>query len=233
MTRTSYFQSYMSQPKVQLDTFRAWAGHSSDISYYLNAHHVDFNAWAVSAFARPVSVRASASTGWATACEIPTEDTITLVVDWINRDSANKATAVCTSSWIAPRADVHSQQRFFYMGHRGEVTVDQAHRGYTLATDTDGFASVNPLFMKYTPDADGRFAGQSGYGYRSIEDFVEAAIAIRAGRATADSFRGRLATVGETVPVTAILEAGRCSLDQDGRSVSIEYDDSNQVCGLT
>lgn len=26
--------------------------------------------------------------------------------------------------------------------------------------------SVNPLFMKYTPDRDGRFAGQSGYGYR-------------------------------------------------------------------
>ena len=28
--------------------------------------------------------------------------------------------------------------------------------------------------MKYTPDGEGRFAGQSGYGYRSIESFVEA-----------------------------------------------------------
>ena len=34
--------------------------------------------------------------------------------------------------------------------------------------------------MKYAPDADGYFAGQSGYGYRSIEDFVNAALAIRA-----------------------------------------------------
>ena len=25
-------------------------------------------------------------------------------------------TAVYTSSWIAPKSDVHSQQRFFYMG---------------------------------------------------------------------------------------------------------------------
>ena len=33
------------------------------------------------------------------------------------------------------RSDVHSQQRWFYMGHHGEISVDQAHRGYTVATD--------------------------------------------------------------------------------------------------
>ena len=32
----SYMNAYMSQPKLQLETFRAWAGISSDISYYLN-----------------------------------------------------------------------------------------------------------------------------------------------------------------------------------------------------
>ena len=30
---------------------------------------------------------------------------------------------------------MHSQQKWFYMGTRGEITVDQAHRGYTVATD--------------------------------------------------------------------------------------------------
>lgn len=62
-----------------------------------------------------------------------------------------RGTAVYTSSWAAPKADVHSQQRFFYMGQKGEINVDQAHRGYTVAKDGDGFRSVNPLFMKYTP----------------------------------------------------------------------------------
>lgn len=38
----SYMVSFMSQPKKQLRTFAAWAGRSSDISYYLNSHHVDF-----------------------------------------------------------------------------------------------------------------------------------------------------------------------------------------------
>lgn len=228
----SFFQSYMSQPKSQLDTFRSWAGTSSDISYYLNAHHVDFHAWAVAAFARPVRVKASAATGWAEGQGISTEDTITLVVDWVNIASGHQATGIYTSSWIAPRADVHSQQRFFYMGHDGEVTVDQAHRGYTVATDVQGYASANPLFMKYTPGASGRFAGQTGYGYRSIEAFVDAALAVRAGQRSVESYSEELATIGDTLAVTAILEAGRRSLDDGGAAIQIDYDDNGAILGL-
>lgn len=55
------------------------------------------------------------------------------------------------------KADVHSQQRFFYMGHKGEYTIDQAHRGYTECTDAKGFLSLNPLYMKYTKDSAGNF----------------------------------------------------------------------------
>jgi D-galacturonate reductase len=43
----SFFTSYMSQPKHQLQTFKAWAGKSSDISYYLNSHHIDYHEWCV------------------------------------------------------------------------------------------------------------------------------------------------------------------------------------------
>jgi D-galacturonate reductase len=35
---------------------------------------------------------------------------------------------VYTASWTAPPTDVHSQQHFFYLGHRGQVHIDQAHR---------------------------------------------------------------------------------------------------------
>jgi len=225
----SFFQSYMSQPKSQLDTFRAWAGKSSDISYYLNAHHIDFHAWSVARFARPVSVAAVAATGTAKARQIDTEDTITLAVTWENVDSGNLGTALYTASWVAPPSDVHSQQRFFYMGRDGEVQVDQAHRGYSMATDQSGYRSANPLFMKYEPDADGYFAGQSGYGYRSIEDFVLAAASIRDGTAKASDFRGRLATVEDTTWVTAMLEAGRRSLDAGGSVVRFNYDGATMI----
>ncbi|MEM6364340.1 MAG: Gfo/Idh/MocA family oxidoreductase [Planctomycetota bacterium] len=226
-----FFQSYMSQPKSQLDTFRSWAGRSSDISYYLNAHHVDFTVWAAGSFARPVRVQASGATGVARSQGLDTEDTITLTVDWENLDSGNMGTAVYTASWIAPQSDVHSQQRFFYLGHGGEVIVDQAHRGYSVATDEDGFAACNPLFMKYTPDSSGHFAGQSGYGYRSIEDFVKAALAIRTESVSPSSFNELLASIDRTTMVTAILEAGRRSLDQ-GTPIEIEYDSSAQVQGF-
>lgn len=87
-----FFHSFMSQPKYQLTTFKAWAGVSSDISYYLNSHHIDVHAWFVQGAgagcsecvrllgdrltqphgrfagrARPVSVFASAATGTAIA----------------------------------------------------------------------------------------------------------------------------------------------------------------------
>lgn len=68
--------------------------------------------------------------GVAVSQGIKTEDTITLNVQWLNKDgwmnkSGSVGHSVHTSSWCAPKADVHSQQRFFYMGHKGEVTVDQ------------------------------------------------------------------------------------------------------------
>lgn len=173
----SYIYSYMSQPKVQLETFKQWAGLSSDISYYLNTHHIDFHEWAIGHTSRPIRVIACAATGVAQQITgRDCEDTITLTVTWQNMASdgsygaqSSLGTAVYTASWIAPQSDVHSQQRFFYMGHKGEVTVDQAHRGYSYAADMtgpgSGFKSLNPLFMKYTP-TDGQFSGQNGYGYR-------------------------------------------------------------------
>jgi D-galacturonate reductase len=110
------------------------------------------------------------------------------------------------------------------MGTRGEVTVDQAHRGYSLATDIAGHASLNPLFMKYAP-SDGRFAGQAGYGYRSIEAFIEAAAAISSSGARPADYDATLATASATRTTTAILEAGRRSLDAGGRRVILDRGD--------
>jgi D-galacturonate reductase len=230
----SFFHSYMSQPKKQLETFKRWAGKSSDISYYLNSHHVDFHAWALQGMARPVRVSSMASTG--VACSAPhnldTEDAITLTVQWENIESGNLGTAVYTASWAAPKSDVHSQQRFFYMGHDGEIIIDQAHRGYTIAIDAVGYTSANPLFMKYTPDADGYFAGQTGYGYRSIEAFVNAVNSIQAGAAAPADYEGKLATINTTQVMTAILEAGRRSLDNNGQAYQIRYDGDGQPVSL-
>ncbi|KAL7571597.1 hypothetical protein ACA910_021007 [Epithemia clementina (nom. ined.)] len=223
-----YLYAYMSQPKHQLDTFKAWAGKSSDISYYLNSHHVDWSEWTLAGKARPIRVTATASTGVAQGRGIETEDSITLTVQWENFKAPSKSLgcAVYTTSWVAPKSDVHSQQRFFYMGSRGEINVDQAHRGCTVATDASGFASVNPLFMKYTPSDHKTFAGQDSYGYKSFEKFINACRSINAAQSQPSAYNdGSLATVHTTMQGTAILEAGRLSLDADGQPMDIIYAD--------
>ncbi len=208
----SYFNAYMSQPKSQLETFRAWAGISSDISYYLNAHHIDLLVWALEGIARPLSVYATASTGVADrTLGREVEDTITLTVEWENIASSNRGISIHTASWIAPPSDVHSQQRFFYIGHRGEINVDQAHRGYTLATDQNGFRSANPLFMKYTP-RNGQFVGQNGYGYKSLEHFIVNTTKLGRNETTLENLDKTLPTIANTALTTAILEAGYRSL---------------------
>lgn len=227
----AYFSSYMSQPKTQLLTFSRWVGSgASDISYYLNSHHIDYHCSLMRGVARPVSVTGMASRGVATAppFSLPpaTEDTITLMVQWEGQGqewSGHVATAVYTASWAAPKSDVHSQQRFHCMGTKAEVTIDQAHRGYFHSTDDGGLASVNPLFMKYTPGPGGVFAGEHGYGYRSFELFLSAATRINSGAAKPEDFEDSLATIHQTIVTTAILEAGRKSIDEGGRPIQLSF----------
>merc|ERR1712059_21121 len=114
------------------------------------------------------------------------------------------------------------QQRWFYMGQNGEITTDQAHRGYTVCQDGQPFASFNPLFWKPTP-SDGKFVGQRGYGYLSFEAFIDAVAEVNSGRKKASDYDGVIPTLSTIVGTTAILEAGRRSLDEGGQPFELVY----------
>jgi D-galacturonate reductase len=69
--------------------------------------------------------------------------------------------------------------------------------------------------MKYAPDEEGNFNGQTGYGYISFEKFVDAVNALNAGKVTLEELDQRpLPTLKNTIATGAILEAGRRSLDE-------------------
>lgn len=75
--------------------------------------------------------------------------------------------------------------------------------------------------MKYSPDEEGNFNGQTGYGI-SFEKFVDAIAALKENRAKLEDLDARgLPTLKNTVATTAILEAGRVSLDEE-RTVPIQ-----------
>ena len=227
----NYFYGYMSQPKYQLETFKSWAGRDSDISYYLNSHHVDICDSMVRPLGYlPVKVSASSSKGVATdlGCVEGTEDTITLLVTWAkNDDDSKRAIAVYTASWTAPeRAGVHTNQYFHYLGAKGEIRVDQSHRGYEIADDSVGQTQwINPFYMRYAPDEDGNFQGQTGYGYISLEKFIDGCIAVNeGGKEKLTELDGKsLPTLKNTIATTAILEAGRRSIDEK-REVTIAHE---------
>lgn len=221
----THFSATMTQAKRQLDTFRNWAGKDSDISFYLNSHHIDIHCWAVGLAMRPISVMAMASRGTAEeylGVHRVIEDTITLMVQWeeFGAEQKRKGVAVYTAGWTAPQTeDAHTQQAFHLLGPTHEVHADQAHRGYTRSTD-ESYNSLNPLYMRYVPDDDtGAFAGQTGYGYRSIEGFLSMAL-----RGVKDpKFESQVASIQSTAMVTAILDAGRRSLDSNV-PVTITYE---------
>jgi D-galacturonate reductase len=91
-----------------------------------------------------------------------------------------------------------------------------------------------PSPCRYTPDANGYFAGQTGYGYISIAKFIATAAELNTGASNLQQVadEGVLALLGGTVAVTAILEAGRRSLDAGGAPVDILYDDQGLPSGL-
>jgi len=229
-----YFYAYMSQPKSQLETFKSWAGKESDISFYLNSHHVDICDFLTSKQRfKPIRVTASSVIGTAVelGCHPQTEDTITLLVDYVKEAHPTKrATAVFTASWTAPqKAGVHSNQYFHYMASGGEIRINQGKRGYEFTTD-EGLIHLNPFYVQYAPDEEGNFNGNAGsYGYKSIEKFIEACRLVNDGRVSLEELdRRNLPTIANTIITTAILEAGRRSLDQK-RSIEIVHDKSGSI----
>ena len=69
--------------------------------------------------------------------------------------------------------------------------------------------------MKYAPDEEGNFNGQTGYGYISFEKFVDAVNALNTGKVTLEELDQRsLPTLKNTIATGAILEGGRKSLDE-------------------
>ena len=237
-----YYYAYMSQPKSQLSTFSGWINDkSTDISYYLNSHHVDFLCNALTANslrAKPSSVFAAASHGLANAFlaqhhpsseAYDVDDSITLTVSFVDQHQ-HVGTAVFTSCWTAPlRPDAHTQQTQHFVGHKGEIHIDQAHRGYSSTTDAVGVASHNPLFFKYTQDRDGRFAGSGCYGYLSFEHFIRAATRVNEGEPLAVARRSIVSVDSDaSMFTTAILEAGKKSL-QEKRPVQIQHGQDGSI----
>jgi D-galacturonate reductase len=101
-----------------------------------------------------------------------------------------------------------------------------------VCTDDEGLASVNPLYMSYLPGPGGHFNGHHGYGFKTPETFVDACVRLNAKEVTLAELDGILPTLKATIPTTAILEAGRRSLDQKGAAVTFSFAADGSINGF-
>ena len=70
------------------------------------------------------------------------------------------------------------------------------------------------------------------YHVRSFEYFIDAVNEVNSGRKKVSDYDHSLASIATTYRTTAILEAGRISLDEQ-KTVRILYSDSANVCRPT
>lgn len=223
----SYFSAYMSQPDCQAKHYHSINGQATDVSLYLNSHHIDYHTWLMGGQAIPIRVTAHGSTGvLEKSYGIQTQDTITIVAQWQNKKNGVIGCGSYTASWIARPSDVFTQQRWFYLGSNGEASADQAHRGYSIIVD-ERLKSPNPHYLNVAPSQADEFTGQAGYGYQIFEHFVKAVHSIRQGLSVAEDYVDTLPTLGSTMEVTAILDAGRQSLLRNGAPFRIHYGNDN------
>jgi hypothetical protein len=118
-----------------------------------------------------------------------------------------------------------------HTAHLPDAPPSAHHTHATRQPTTHHTPHTAPTTLRrYTPDANGLFAGQSGYGYVSIAAFIEAAASLNSGARSAAHYEqeGQLALAASTLAVTAILQAGRLSLDNRGAPVDIMYGDDGQ-----
>lgn len=223
----SFFSAYMSQPDCQAKHYHRVNSKATDVSLYLNSHHIDYHCWLMGSKAIPIRVTAHASTGiLANSYGIQTPDTITVVVQWQNTMNSVIGCASYTASWIAQTSDAFTQQRWFYLGSNGEASADQARRGYNIVVD-ERLKSPNPLYLNVLPSHAGEFSGQAGYGYQIFEHFVTAVGSIREGVNVAEDYIDILPTLGSTTAVTAILGAAKKSLLLNGAPIRIHHSGAN------
>lgn len=107
----------------------------------------------------------------------------------------------------------------------GFLNHTDSHRGVEYCHIDSGYAEPSPDYMQYVPNHLGPGERVVGYGYRSIEALVEAAMAVEANPAALVEIeqQGIIATPGNSSYNELVTEAARLSLEHDGREVLIQY----------
>ena len=124
----------------------------------------------------------------------------------------------------APGANTQGLTLYCQGAEGGALIAHSDHyRGLQYAyTDPPAYAEPSPDYFQYV-DVGGPGLAPVGYGYRSIEAIVTAAIRVNSGECQVEEIdrAGLLATAANSGYNDRVIEAARASIRQGGREVSI------------
>lgn len=104
------------------------------------------------------------------------------------------------------------------------IAHSDQYRGLKYAyTDPAGYAEPSPDYFQYV-DLGGPGLAPVGYGYRSIEAIVAAALRVNSGECAVEEIdrAGLIATAANSGYNDRVIEAARASIRQQGREVRVE-----------
>lgn len=196
---------YSQRIDIPLVAFRAWAARTN-IFQYLGVHYVDLIQFLTGLAPRRIS--ALGTRGTLQAQGVDTFDSVLATIEWGEPGQFVSQLAI---GWIDPSATpALSDQKFFLVGSRGRLDLDQVDRGVRLVTPESGVEMPNPHFSMVLGEHDE--ASFRGYGYRSVERFLRDVADVSAGRVTPAALDAIRPTFRQALVSTAVVEAANASL---------------------
>ena len=203
---------YSQRIDIPLTAFRAWAARTN-IFQYLGVHYVDLIQFLTGLTPRRIS--ALGTRGTLQAQGVDTWDSVHATIAWQARGGGAEFVSQLAIGWIDPSSTpALSDQKFFLVGSRGRLDLDQTDRGVRLVTPEGGVETPNPHFSMVLGEHD-EVAFQ-GYGYRSVERFLRDAADVAAGRVTPAALDAIRPTFRQALVSTAVVEAANRSLAEAG-----------------
>ena len=201
---------YSQRIDIPLVAFRAWAARTN-IFQYLGVHYVDLVQFLTGLAPRRIS--ALGTRGTLQAQGIDTFDSVHATIEW--GAAAGAFVSQLAIGWIDPSATpALSDQKFFLVGSRGRIDLDQVDRGVRLVTPEAGVETPNPHFSMVLGEHDE--AAFRGYGYRSVERFLRDVADVAAGRVAPAALDAVRPTFRQALVSTAVVEAANASLAKGG-----------------
>ncbi len=220
--KLNHVSSLMSQKRDMLDIYSRWLTSSNlNINHYLGSHYIHLITF-IADFT-PIDVRATAQYNYvANKMNKNIADLIQTHIRWRD-ETGHIFSSYHVSGWTDPsETEGMTYQELYFLTENGHVSSDQRNRGYKTVLSGKGSQVSNPYFFGFTKDVFGLPSLDTKYGFKSIENFIKAAIDVIDDNKKASDYDQTLPTFSQSEKVTAILAASDLSLENDSCIVSLE-----------